>query len=154
MGASASSMQMTARRKMTKNSKAIDKMFREIDQNDDKMLDIQELHAYVDLHKDVVFSAMTVEELKLEISKFDFNGDGRLNRREFGACVEALQLHLLEGKAKAKADALKLHQAFRFFDKNKSGSLTEDEVMAILTNPIGGKACSKAEAMEVRRGCD
>jgi len=133
-------------KKLTPDSKAIEKLYQKIDTNSDNMIDIDELYEYVQAHSKALQLDVTVDQLKSEIAKFDFNGDGKLNRREFRVCVEALNLAALEGKALAKAKSLQLQKAFRFFDADKTGTLSVTEFVSILTNPLGGEPYTKEEA--------
>ena len=84
------------------------------------------------------------------MAKFDKTGDGKLNRKEFGSCIEALKFaNSKEGRAKAKKKAQALKAAFAFFDKDKSKTLTIDEIAGILSNPLGGVPYTREEATAI-----
>ena len=88
MGAGASSAEKTVRR-ANANAEMADKLFNELDANNDGVLTVNELYGRLTAMKHS--KGWPKEKLKAVIADYDGDGDGKLSREEFAHVLDHLQ---------------------------------------------------------------
>lgn len=98
-----------------------DKIFKKLDKNNDGVLTKEEL---VQGYASVYGQDLSEEEVLAIFKKMDMNNDGKIEYSEF--IVAALDEKNLMSEKRLKT-------AFEMFDKDKSGSISVDEIKKVLS---------------------
>lgn len=115
--------------------------FKVIDRDGDGKITRDELGA---LLSRLGASPPSEEELSLMLSEVDRNGDGCISLEEFGAISSAF------GPPSCDAE---LREAFDFFDNDRDGKITAEELYGVFTS-IGDGGCTLEDCRRMISGVD
>ena len=84
----------SALQKARESDTKANKLFSTLDKSGDGQVDNKELVEAMDRYGHTIKADWTVEEVKAVIKKFDADGDGKMNRKEFSAALAKMMVEL------------------------------------------------------------